>query len=457
METFAIIVLSLISLALAALATLLWATRANNARDLARVREELESVERVRDEAVARAESLRDHLSAAEMENATLRERSEADKRSREEHQRAFEKRLADQREEFRSMFGSEAAKIFDKSADAFLKRAGEHFDGKSKAVGDMVRPIAETLKKTDEKLAQIEKDRAETFGQIGQALRQVQMGSEQLRTETANLVNALRKPQVRGAYGEMQLRRVAELAGMRGYCDFSEQTSCRDEDGNLLRPDMVVSLPNNRVIVVDAKTNIEAYLDAVQAKTPEDEAHHLSRFARHVADQASALAGKKYWKAWDGTPEFVVMFIPGDQFIDAALQQRPDLFEQIAEKGVILASPSTLIGLLRAVHVGWREKKLSDDAQQLFELGKELHERAAKVFEHASKVGSSLESANRAFNQLAGSLQSRVLPTLRRFEEAGAKSSKEITEIKAIESTVREIDALPASESSFDEHLLSE
>lgn len=441
METLAIIVLSLISLLLAACAAVLWAGRAGSAREIARLQEECAQAERSRDQAVERGDSLREHLNAAEMENATLRERLDADRRSREEYQRSFEKRLADQREEFRAMFGAEAAKVFDKSADVFLKRAGEHFDGKSKSVGDMVRPIAETLKKTDEKLAQIEKDRAETFGQIGQALRQVQMGSEQLRTETANLVNALRKPQVRGAYGEMQLRRVAELAGMRDYCDFCEQASVRDGEGNLLRPDMIVSLPNERVIVVDAKTNIEAYLDAIQARTPEDEAHHLERFARHVADQAAALGGKKYWKAWDGAPEFVVMFIPGDQFIDAALQRRPDLLEQVAQRGVILASPSTLIGLLRAVYVGWREKKLSDDAHELFRLGKELHDRAETMLAYAGRVGSSLESAVKSYNQFVGSLESRMIPTLRKFEEAGAKSGKPIAEVRPVESSPREIE----------------
>ncbi len=454
METAVIIVLSVIALVLAAATALLWAQRSVARAESVRLGGALDEAISAGNDATGRADELREHLNASERENATLRERIDADKRSREEYQRSFERQLVDQRETFRAMFGDEAAKVLAKSTDAFLKRAGEQFDEKSKSVGEMVRPIAETLRKTDEKLTQIEKERAESFGHLGRHLREVREVNEQLRRETNSLVNALRKPQVRGRYGEMQLRRVAEISGMRDYCDFSEQTSARDADGNLLRPDMVVSLPNNRVIVVDAKTNIEAYLDATQATTPEDEAHHLQRFARHVADQAAALANKKYWKDWDGSPEFVVMFIPGDQFIDAALQQRPDLFEQIAQRGVILASPSTLIGLLRAVHVGWREKKLSDDAQELFALGKELHDRAATVFEHASKVGSSLDAANKAFNRLAGSLQSRMLPTLRRFEDAGAKSSKEIAEIKPIETTPREIDSMPKP---GDERLLIE
>lgn len=453
------IILAVLSVALAAAAAYLWASRAGVIRDLARAGESLAEAQRALEHERRKCEELTQRVGAAQSEVAALTERIDSDRRAREQYQQLFEKRLSDQREQFREMFGAEAAKIFDKSADVFLKRAGEHFDGRSKSVGDLVRPIAETLKKTDEKLAQIEKDRAEAFGQIGQALRQVQTGSEQLRKETAGLVNALRKPQVRGRYGEMQLRRVAELAGMRDYCDFSEQTSSRDDDGNLLRPDMIVNLPNDRVIVVDAKTNIEAYLDAAQAATPEDESHHLARFARHVAEQAEKLAGKKYWKDWDGSPEFVVMFIPGDQFIDAALQHRPDLFEQIAQRGVILASPSTLIGLLRAVHVGWREKRLGDRAAELFELGRELHDRAATMLGHASRVGASLEGAVKSYNQFVGSAETRMLPTLRKFEEAGAKSAKEIAEVKPVESIPRELTPPAPSERlpSADDRLLAD
>ncbi len=453
------IILAVLSLALAATAAYLWTSRAAVIRDIARAGESLAETQRALEHERGKCEELTQRVGAAQSEVAALTERIDSDRRAREQYQQLFEKRLSDQREQFREMFGAEAAKIFDKSADVFLKRAGEHFDGRSKSVGDMVKPIAETLKKTDEKLAQIEKDRAEAFGQIGQALRQVQTGSEQLRKETAGLVNALRKPQVRGRYGEMQLRRVAELAGMRDYCDFSEQTSSRDDDGNLLRPDMIVNLPNDRVIVVDAKTNIEAYLDAAQAATPEDESHHLARFARHVAEQAEKLAGKKYWKDWDGSPEFVVMFIPGDQFIDAALQHRPDLFEQISQRGVILASPSTLIGLLRAVHVGWREKRLGDRAAELFELGRELHDRAATMLGYASRVGASLEGAVKSYNQFVGSAETRMLPTLRKFEEAGAKSSKEIAEVKPVESIPRELTPPTPSERllSADDRLLAD
>jgi DNA recombination protein RmuC len=238
----------------------------------------------------------------------------------------------------------------------------------------------------------------------------------------------------VRGQYGEIQLKRVAELAGMTSYCDFTEQASMWDEDGTLMRPDMVVSLPNGRMIAVDAKTNTHAYIEAVNADRDDEREEHLDKFARHMSDQAKKLADKKYWSGFDGSPEFVVMFVPGDHFIDAALSRRPELLDYAAQHGVILASPSTLIGLLRAVAVGWREHKLTEDAQELFQLGRELHERAAVAFEHAGKLGESIKQSVERYNRLVGSIDSRLGPTLRRFEEAGAKSAKELIEPKTVD-----------------------
>lgn len=303
--------------------------------------------------------------------------------------------------------------------------------DQRRQAVEALVTPIRETLGKTDERLTRLDQQIADS-----------RATADGLRAETARLFKALSKPEVRGSYGEIQLQRVAELAGMSSYCDFTEQTSIRDAEGNLLRPDMVVSLPNNRVIAVDAKTNTHAYLEALAAECDEDRDACLERFARHVFDQAKKLADKRYWTAFEQSPEFVVMFIPGDHFIDAALQRRPDLLDTAAQHGVVLASPSTLIALLRAVAVGWREQRLADEARALLELGKELHERAAVAFDHAAKLGDAIRQSVERYNRLVGSLDSRVMPTLRKFEEAGITSGKTLPEPAEVSVIARSLEA---------------
>ncbi len=410
------------------------------AADLSARLNEIESAhaERVRllterhDSAIAR-----ERAAASALEHAL---RAEFDERSR----------------QFTSVIEATAATAMRQSGEQLLKLAGERFgmdhekakaelDSRKQAVESMVKPITDTLAETKRKIDEIEKERAATFAQVSEQIVGMRLAGDALRKETANLVQALRKPQVRGRYGEVQLRRVAELAGMRDYCDFSEQTSARDGDGKLLRPDLIVQLPNGRVIAVDAKTNIDAYIDAVESSTPERAEEHLERFARHVAEQSVALANKRYWSQLEGSPEFTVMFVPGDQFIDAALQRRPDLLETAAQHGVILASPSTLIGLLRAVAVGWREKKLSDSANELFKLGRELHARSANVLDAVARVGRSLGSAAGAYNELVGSLDSRLMPTLRKFEERDAKSSEKIADPAPVEMTIRQVRSLPA------------
>lgn len=312
------------------------------------------------------------------------------------------------------------------------LKAADEKTKGEDEqrrlAVEAMVKPIKETLSKTSEQITQLD-----------ERVKASSASNESLKEETARLTKALSRPEIRGQYGEIQLRRVAELAGMTSYCDFSEQFSQRDEDGNLLRPDMVVTLPNNRVIVVDAKANINAYIEAVNAPDDVVREQQLERFARHTAEQVKKLSDKKYWSLFDGqSAEFVVMFVPGDHFIDAALSRRPELLDDAAQRGVILASPSTLIGLLRAVAVGWREQALTEQAAALFELGKELHERASTAFEHAESLGKAIKASVERYNRMVGSIDTRLMPTLKKFEESGAKSSKALVEAKPVEGEVR-------------------
>ena len=347
--------------------------------------------------------------------------------------------------EQARASFQAMAGEALRNSNEEFLRLASTAFaaqkneaaadlESRRAAVDALIAPVTKALEKTHQSLEQVGRDHAGLREQV------LHMGSasQELRAETGKLVQALRKPNVRGRYGEIQLERVVELAGLKNYCDFTPQKSLRDEEGRLQKPDLVVRLPNARVIAIDAKTNVDAYLDALDAKTPDDISQHLERYAETVMLQAQKLARKAYWTNFDASPEFVVMFLPGDQLVDAALERRPELIEYAAERNVVIASPSTLIGLLRAVHVGWREKNLTDSAQELFELGRELHHRAAIVLEHAAVVGESIEKARRSYNDFVGSIHSRLVPTLRRFEERDARSAKELPVVRAIEGETR-------------------
>lgn len=400
--------------------------------DLASAREEVTRLSQ-------RAEAAAAELASHQVELTRLRERLRAGEEVHAERESAFARREADLKrsiaeltEEFRSIFGRLSGDALRKASEQFLAlaetrlreqqtAAAAELEKRKTSVDELIRPMSETLRRTEEKLAGLA------------------AASSELRTETGRLVRALSKPEVRGRYGEVQLRRVAELAGMRAYCDFSEQESQRDGEGRLLRPDMIVRLPNERVIAVDAKANLQAYVEAASAATDEEREEHLERFARHVADQVSSLSRKQYWSEFEGSPEFVVMFVPGDQFLDAALARRPDLLERAAEENVILASPGTLIGLLRAVAVGWREKRLEEQARELFDLGRQLHERAAVAFEHIADLGGAIDQAADRYNRMVGSLESRLLPTLRKFEEGGARSPRDLPDLPEVTTTTRQ------------------
>lgn len=411
-------------------------------------RDLIERLTAQRDEAQLDRSRLEERL---ESQGRLYEQKNEALREANESHRKELEQRIEQIQKQFHDRFNATAAEALDRTNKRFLELADQNFAKRhqeaSEMLGKLVSPIGETLKRTDEQIKELERRRSEAYVRLSEQVEALKLGSQGLVEETSKLVSALRKPQVRGQYGEIQLERVAELAGMTNYCDFTTQSSVRDSDGNLLRPDMVVSLPNGREIVIDAKTNIEAYLDALEAKTPDDAEAHLKRFARHMLDQARSLGSKKYWKDYKGSPEFTVMFVPGDQFVDAALEREPRLLEMAAESNILLASPSTLIGLLRAVAVGWREKQLSESAEQLFELGKELHDRTAVALGHASKLGESLDRAVRTYNQFVGSVDSRLMPTLRKFEEAGARSEKSLSGPDPIETTSSQLRSLPEAE----------
>lgn len=444
------------------MAGLIWLLleRGRRSGELALSRRDAEQTVALRRELEEQIRTLTDDRDQARLESGRLQERLESSSTLHEQklsalhesaaqHRRELEERIQQIQKQFHDRFNAAAAEALDRTNKRFLELADQNFTKRhqeaSEMLGKLVNPIGETLKKTDEQIKELERRRSEAYIRLTEQVESLKLGNQGLVEETSRLVSALRKPQVRGRYGEVQLERVAELAGMTNYCDFSTQSSVRDSDGNLLRPDMVVSLPNGRQIVIDAKTNIEAYLDALQAKSPDEAEVHLKRFARHVLDQARSLGSKSYWKEYEGSPEFTVMFIPGDQFVDAALEREPKLIDLAAEANILLASPSTLIGLLRAVAVGWREKQLSDSAAELFKLGKELHERTAVALGHATAVGDSLNRAMAAYNRFVSSVDTRLVPTLRRFEEAGARSEKQLPELSPLEGTASEFRHLPS------------
>ncbi|MFT3684401.1 MAG: DNA recombination protein RmuC [Phycisphaerales bacterium] len=346
-----------------------------------------------------------------------------------------------------------DASEQFAKHAETTLKAVGaqssSEIEAKRVSIDSMVKEMREKLAGTATALETVQKDWAGQRAALGEQLRSMGLANEQLRSETGKLVKALREPQVRGRYGEIQLRRVAELAGMRAYCDFVEQDSTADAEGNLLRPDMIVRLPNGRELVVDAKANLKPYIDALEAATPEEADAHLNRFADGIVEQAKALAKKTYWDR-AGSPEFVVMFVPGDQFVDAALSRRADLLDVAASNKVILVSPCSLIAMLRAVAVGFQERMLSEKAGEMAGDVKELNERLAVAVEHLDGLGSALASSVSKFNQFVGSYQTRVLPQVRKIEASGVQSKKAVSGLPAVEVQPRSVGtgrggALPA------------
>lgn len=320
--------------------------------------------------------------------------------------------------------------------------RARAELGEREQAIEQMIRPIREALDKTHEQIRSIEKARHESFGSIRTQLEGMSTAQDKLREETQRLVKALRRPEVRGQWGELTLRRLVELAGMVEHCDFSEQAQVSGPDGNL-RPDLVVHLPERGTLVVDVKTPLDAYLEAVEAEDDVARQTALVRHARNVAERVRELSGKAYWAQFERSPEFVVLFIPGDQFLTAALNEAPNLLEDAMRQRVILATPSSLVALLKAVAFGWRQLTLADNAELIRRLAEELYGRLATFTGHLVRVGRQLDGSVNAYNQAVGSLERMVLPGVRKFTELGVQARSEIPDTAAIETTVRKVDEL--------------
>jgi DNA recombination protein RmuC len=311
----------------------------------------------------------------------------------------------------------------------------------KQQAVRELVEPLRESLRRTEQQLQALERDRRESHGALSRQLEGLAKTQQALRGETRNLVQALRRPEVRGQWGELTLRRLAELAGMIEHCDFSEQVHSAG-DVNRSRPDMIVHMPGGRQVVVDVKTPLDAYLSAVEAADERERDRFLARHARHVGERVRELAAKRYWDQFVHAPEFVILFIPGDQFLGAALDQDPALLEQALSQKVILATPTSFVALLRAVAYGWRQDSLDRNAEKIRVLGEDLYRRIITLAEHLGKLGRHLDAGVGQFNRLVGSFESKLVPGARKFVELGIAEEQGVEFPGQVESGVREVSA---------------
>ena len=313
--------------------------------------------------------------------------------------------------------------------------------DASQSLVDVMVKPIADSLKNVDGKLETLEKARNLAHGQLSEHLRTVTAGQDQLRRETASLVTALRAPATRGRWGELQLKRVCEMAGMIEHCDFEQQSSADTDDGRV-RPDLIVKLPGGMNVVVDAKVPLEAYLKALETENDDERRTHFEAYGRHVRDHLRKLGAKSYQDSFSPSPEFVVLFLPSESFHSAALEQVPDLIQEGVDNKVLIATPTSLIGLLKVVAYGWRQERMAESAEQVAELGRQLHKRIATMAGHLTKLGRAINTTTNAYNDTIGSLERQVLVSARKLSDLGVESGKEIESLEQVETAVRSLQA---------------
>jgi DNA recombination protein RmuC len=352
--------------------------------------------------------------------------------------------------EQLRQSFASVSAEALAKNNEAFLSLARERFatlsaeatgtlEERKAQIEGLLKPMQQLLGTYQTRLGEIEKSRVESYSMLREQLGSLAEIQRTLNTQTSELVTALRRPNARGQWGEITLRRLVELAGMANRCDFCEQTSVENEDGRQ-RPDMLVNLPGDRQIVIDCKAALDAFLDAAGAADEDNRKVHLLRHCQQVRARARELSAKSYWSQFARSPEFVVMFLPGEAFLYAAVEHDPSLIEDCLKNRVIVATPTTLIALLKAIEFGWRQEEVTQNAEEIRKHGKDLYDRIVTLMGHFNRLGSTLDSAVTAYNATVGSLESRMLVSARRIAELGARSDKELPDPEHVDTRPREL-----------------
>ena len=352
--------------------------------------------------------------------------------------------------------------RMAEQNLGAQHEKAKREMSERELAVENLVKPIKETLERSSKQISELEKSRSEAYGSIKAQLAAMQESQQSLRQETHNLVKALRRPEVRGRWGEITLRRLVELAGMVEHCDFQEQVHTT-VDNKIIRPDMIVSMPGKRTLVVDVKTPLDAYLEAVEATDDEQRKKSLQRHARNIREHIRQLASKTYWEQFAQSPEFVILFIPGDQFLSAALNEDPNLIETALAQQIILATPTSFVALLKTVAYGWRQLALAENAEEIRRLAEDLYGRLTAFVGHLNKLGRQLHSSVENYNRAVGSLEHKVLPGARKFVELGIRPKKKLEQLEPLESLPRTIaepgadeiaDVTPAADEASDKTL---
>ena len=408
--------------------------------DIARAREEAAQARRERAELAERVATQRAEDIDAERQVALVHSElaQEQSRRSRAEAERDAAQRLTRELQADRKSLVDQFKLLSEESLEAQGAKAEKTAEQRMAATQQLVAPLSVSLKSLTERLNEVEKERARLSAELGQQVKQVASSSESIRKETLSLANALRTPQVRGAWGEQSLRRIAEVSGLQNRCDFDDQTTYTGDDGNSFRPDMRVNLPDERVVFVDAKVPLAAMIDAYNTEDEGEQTKQLARFARHVRTHIEQLGDKNYWQLDLRSPDFVVLFLGSDEFLRLALEQIPDLHDYANRHDVVLASPSLLIPLLRTISHGWKQSELAESAAEVIKLGRELFSRLITMGGHVEKLGRAINSSVRAYNSAVSSLETRVMVSARRFNDLQV-SEAELALLEPLDEPVRD------------------